>query len=69
MEASEEEFGPIDVVVIGFPSGAPMTGDAVPILLDLVDRRIIRVSTPSSSARAPTGRSRASTPPVSTRTR
>lgn len=43
MEASEEEFGPIDVVVIGFPPGAPMTGDAVPILLDLVDRRIIRV--------------------------
>jgi Family of unknown function (DUF6325) len=43
MEASEEEFGPIDVVVIGFPPGAPMTGDAVPILLDLVDRGIIRV--------------------------
>jgi hypothetical protein len=43
MEASEAEFGPIDVVVIGYPPGAPMTGDAVPILLDLVDRRIIRV--------------------------
>jgi hypothetical protein len=43
MEASEEAFGPIDVVVIGYPAGAPMTGDAVPILLDLVDRGIVRV--------------------------
>ena len=43
MEASEEELGPIDVVVIGFPPGAPMTGEAVPILLDLVERGIIRV--------------------------
>jgi hypothetical protein len=30
--------GPIDVVVIGCTPGAPVTGDAVPILLDLVDR-------------------------------
>ncbi|MBV9310501.1 MAG: hypothetical protein JOZ73_06705 [Solirubrobacterales bacterium] len=43
MEAHEEELGPIDVVVIGFPPGAPMTGEAVPIFLDLVDRGIIRV--------------------------
>ena len=43
MEASEEEFGPIDVVVIGYPPGAPATGEAVPIFLDLVDRGIIRV--------------------------
>jgi hypothetical protein len=43
MEASEEAFGPIDVVVIGYPPDAPKTGDAVPILLDLVDRGIIRV--------------------------
>lgn len=39
----ELELGPIDVVVIGFPPGAPMTGEAVPILLDLVDKGIIRV--------------------------
>jgi hypothetical protein len=39
----EPELGPVDVVVIGFPKGAPMTGEAVPILLDLVDRGIIRV--------------------------
>jgi hypothetical protein len=29
--------------VIGFPAGAPMTGDAAPLLVDLVDRGIIRV--------------------------
>jgi hypothetical protein len=39
----EEELGPIDVVVISYPAGAPMTGEAVPILLGLVDRGIIRV--------------------------
>jgi hypothetical protein len=43
MEAGEEAFGPIDVTVIGYPAGAPMTGDAIPILLDLVDRGIIRI--------------------------
>ena len=43
MEGTEEEFGPIDVTVIGYPPGVPMTGEAVPILLDLVDRGIIRV--------------------------
>ena len=43
MEVDEGELGPIDVVVIGYPPGAPMTGEAVPILLDLVDRGIIRV--------------------------
>ncbi len=42
MEA-HEELGPIDIVVIAFPAGAPMTGEAVPMLLDLVDRGIIRV--------------------------
>src|SRR5207248_3356394 len=43
MEDNEQELGPIDVVVIGYPPGAPMTGDAVPIFLDLVDRGIVRV--------------------------
>ena len=43
MEAHEEELGPIDIVVIGYPAGAPMTGEAMPILLDLVDRGIVRV--------------------------
>jgi hypothetical protein len=43
MEAHDEELGPIDIVVIAYPAGAPMTGEAAPLLLDLVDRGIIRV--------------------------
>jgi hypothetical protein len=43
MEAHDEDVGPIDIVVIGFPAGAPMTGEAVPLLVDLVERGIIRV--------------------------
>jgi len=43
MEAHEEELGPVDIVVIGYPADAPMTGEAAPLLLDLVDRGIIRV--------------------------
>jgi hypothetical protein len=43
MNAHDEELGPIDIVVIGFPADAPMTGEAVPLLLDLVERGIIRV--------------------------
>ncbi len=43
MEDNELMLGPIDVVVIGYPPGAPMKGDAIPILLDLVERGIIRV--------------------------
>jgi hypothetical protein len=43
MEAHEDELGPVDIVVIAYPADAPMTGEAVPIFLDLVDRGIIRV--------------------------
>ncbi len=43
MEAHEDELGPIDILVIEFPADAPMTGEAVPIFLDLVDRGTIRV--------------------------
>ena len=43
MEAHIEELGPVDIVVIAFPAGAPLTGDAVAIVLDLVDRAVIRV--------------------------
>lgn len=38
-----DEIGPIDIVVIAYPPDAPMAGDAVPLLIDLVDRGIIRV--------------------------
>jgi Family of unknown function (DUF6325) len=43
MEAHEAEFGPVDIAVIGYPADAPMTGEAIPLLLDLVDRGVIRV--------------------------
>ena len=43
MDAHEEEIGPIDIVVIAYPADAPKTGEAVPLLVDLVERAIIRV--------------------------
>jgi hypothetical protein len=43
MEPQERELGPIDIAVIAYPAGAPMTGEAAPMLVDLVDRGIIRV--------------------------
>ena len=43
MEAHADELGPIDIVVIAYPPDAPMTGEAAPLLVDLVDRGIIRV--------------------------
>src|ERR687898_2619709 len=43
MEAHNGELGPVDVVVIAYPASAPMTGQAAPLLVDLVDRGIIRV--------------------------
>jgi Family of unknown function (DUF6325) len=43
MEAHNEELGPIDIVLIAYPADAPMTGEAVPIVMDLIERGIIRV--------------------------
>jgi uncharacterized protein DUF6325 len=43
MPSQESELGPVDVVVIGYPPGAPRTGEAIPLFIDLVDRGIIRV--------------------------
>ena len=41
--ASElEEMGPIDYLVVEFPQGHP-TGENLPLLIDLVDRGIIRI--------------------------
>ena len=37
------ELGPIDVVVVAYPKGAPLTGEAAPILADLVRRDVIRI--------------------------
>jgi Family of unknown function (DUF6325) len=38
-----EELGPVDIVVIGYPTGAPMTGSAAQLLLDEVDKGTISV--------------------------
>ena len=43
MDSSDMEIGPIDIAVIGYPADAPMTGEAAPLLVDLVERGIIRV--------------------------
>ena len=40
---AREALGPIGVLVIGYPPGSPMTGDAAPLLVDLVERGIIRI--------------------------
>ena len=37
-----DDLGPIDYLVVEFP-GARLTGEALPLLLDLVDRGIIRI--------------------------
>src|SRR4051794_28642767 len=37
-----EEMGPIDYLVVEFP-GSRMTGEGLPLLVDLVDRGIIRI--------------------------
>jgi len=37
-----EEMGPIDYLVLEFP-GAKLTGEGLPLLIDLVDRGIIRI--------------------------
>lgn len=43
MSNEELEFGPVDIVVIGYPPDAPRSGEAIPLFVDLVDRGIIRV--------------------------
>jgi hypothetical protein len=37
-----EEMGPVDYLVVEFP-GSKMTGEGMPLLVDLVDRGIIRI--------------------------
>jgi Family of unknown function (DUF6325) len=41
--AAHDELGPIDLVLFAYPPGAPMTGEAADLLLDLVEQGIIRV--------------------------
>jgi hypothetical protein len=40
---ANDEMGPIEIVVIAFPASGPMTGDAVPRLMDMVENGTIRV--------------------------
>jgi Family of unknown function (DUF6325) len=42
-EAELEELGPIDYVVLEWPGAFPDTSEVQPLLLDLVDRGIIRI--------------------------
>ena len=42
MHADIEEMGPVDYLVVEFP-GNRMTGEGLPLLVDLVDRGIIRI--------------------------
>lgn len=39
---ADEELGPIDYLIVEFP-GSRMTGEGFPILVDLVDRGLIRI--------------------------
>ena len=41
-DVTEQEMGPVDYAIVEFP-GNRMTGEGFPILLDLVDRGIIRI--------------------------
>jgi hypothetical protein len=43
LEGELREMGPIDYVVLAWPNGQPTGGKAVPMILDLVERGIIRV--------------------------
>jgi Family of unknown function (DUF6325) len=39
---ADEELGPIDYLIVEFP-GSKMTGEGLPILVDLVERGVIRI--------------------------
>jgi hypothetical protein len=42
-EAPLDELGPIDYMVLEWAGDTPVTGEVMPLLLDLVDRGIIRI--------------------------
>jgi len=43
VSSTEVELGPIDYLVVEWPAGKQPTGEALPHLVDLVDRGLIRV--------------------------
>jgi Family of unknown function (DUF6325) len=42
-EEQFEEMGPIDYVVLEWAADQPVTGEVMPLLVDLVDRGVIRI--------------------------
>ncbi len=50
----EVQLGPVDYLVIEYPGGNP-TGEALPYLIDLVDRGLIRVLDVALMAKSPEG--------------
>ena len=43
MSEVDVELGPIDYLVVEWPAGKQPTGEALPLLVDLVDRGLVRV--------------------------
>lgn len=43
MSDADMELGPIDYIVVEWPAGKQPTGEGLPMLVDLVDRGLIRV--------------------------
>jgi hypothetical protein len=43
VSGTDIEVGPIDYLILEWPAGKRPTGDALPLLVDLVDRGLIRV--------------------------
>ncbi len=43
MTSADIEIGPIDYLIVEWPAGKEPTGEALPLLVDLVDRGLIRV--------------------------
>jgi hypothetical protein len=43
MSDTDVEIGPIDYLVVEWPEGRKPTGEALPLLVDLVDRGLIRI--------------------------
>jgi hypothetical protein len=42
-EAQVEEMGPIDYIVMEWSGERPVTGEVMPLILDLVDRGLVRI--------------------------
>ena len=43
MSDTDVELGPIDYIVVEWPAGSQPNGEGMPLLIDLVDRGVIRI--------------------------